>query len=160
MNGFGNMVATSGLNVGDSANYSCWPGYTHVTGNLNRTCLSSLVWSGRRPTCELTCTSKEHQKCIKCEGETDSNKVCAFQKQTTTSQGCLGALRPDLGVLSVYMEGSECYKYQCEETIDGVADSKWTARYTCAKGNLQSILYIDRYTCVKSNQQSILHIDI
>jgi len=152
-NRFGYMVTTDGLNFGDSANYSCWPGYTHVTGDFNRTCLSSLVWSGRRPTCELNCTSKERQQCIKCKGEKDSSKVCAFEPIKISSQECHGALRPDLGVLSVYKGDSDCFKYECEETIDGVADSttEWTSRYSCAKGNLHSISYLERYTDTKGN---------
>ena len=136
-------MTTNGLAVGDSANYSCWPGYTHVTGDLNRTCLSSLVWSGRPPTCELTCTSKVHQRCLRCKGEDDQDDVCAFKEQTTDSQGCLGALRPELNVSSVYFDDSDstCHKYVCDKIFKGVldtssSDNDWIARYTCSKGSV------------------------
>jgi len=133
-------VTTNDLAVGDSANYSCWPGYTHITGDLNRTCLSTLVWSGRLPTCKLTCTSKILQQCLQCEGEDDQQDVCAFKTQQTNSQECLELLRPELNVSSVYFktDGSTCYKYVCEKIFDDWSDkiNDWTARYTCSKGSL------------------------
>ena len=141
MNGFGYVVTTNGVNVGDSANYSCWPGYTHVTGDLNRTCLTTLVWSGRRPTCEPTCTSIERQQCLKCEGETDSNKICSFTKSTISVEGCIEAMPYVLGV-SAAVRGDACYHYECDETVDDVSSStaEWTARYTCVIGNLRPFL--------------------
>lgn len=140
-NRFGYTVTEGGIVVGDSANYSCWPGYTHVAGNLNRTCLPTLVLSGRRPTCELAnCTSIVRQKCLQCKART--NGVCSSQSQSTSSLGCLGALQTKLGV-SVAMVDSYCYKYECTDIFDfnspvETDGSYWTARYTCARGILIS----------------------
>ena len=134
-------MTANDLVVGDSANYSCWPDYTYVSGNLTRTCLPILVLSGRHPTCELTCPSEISQKCKQCRGETDSADVCTFQTSQTTDEVCLEAMANEL-VVSVALYQGFCYKYECQEIIDGVSSSTkdWTARPTCSRGN--SILFI------------------
>ncbi|XP_066283044.1 sushi, von Willebrand factor type A, EGF and pentraxin domain-containing protein 1-like [Branchiostoma lanceolatum] len=44
----------SGTNfVGDTVTFACDPGY-EVTGSSNRTCQSTLVWSGKQPICTKT----------------------------------------------------------------------------------------------------------
>ena len=147
MNGFGYVVTTNGVNVGDSANYSCWPGYTHVTGDLNRTCLTTLVWSGRRPTCKPTCTSIGRQKCIKCESETELHKVCSFSSPNVSAEHCMDAIPHVLGI-SAAVTDDICYHYECDETFDDVSSSTadWTARYTCNRGTMRPFIGAAVYT--------------
>jgi len=143
INGFGYEVTTNDIVVNESTNYSCWPGYTYVSGNLFRTCLPGmLVLSGRRPTCELTCPSTVRQKCVQCRGETDPGDVCTFQTSLTSTEGCLEALTLEHAV-SVALDGETCYEYACKETIDGWSsiNTSWTARYTCSRGNLRQLSY-------------------
>jgi len=136
MNGFGYMVITNGGSVGAVASYSCWPGYTYLIGNASRTCLSLLVWSGRRPTCEMTCPSKVTQKCVGCKGLTDET-YCLFYRTSTVATACLDKLVS--ATPSVAMFGSQCYEYKCKNTgtFVGVSDNNmdWTARYTCSRGS-------------------------
>ena len=44
-------VSTSGQEVGDTATYSCRPGY-RLIGAATRTCLASGEWSGAPPRCQ------------------------------------------------------------------------------------------------------------
>ena len=110
-------METNDIGVGEIANYSCWPGYTHVSGDLTRTCLTTLVLSGRRPTCELTCTSIVRQKCIQCKGETGSGGSCPSVQSQANVDGCLGQLPFGLSS-SVAVVGGNCYEYDCKESID------------------------------------------
>ena len=132
--GFGFLVTTNGA----SANYSCWPGYTFVKGNLTRTCLATLIWSGRRPTCTLNCTSLITQKCLQCEGESDMHSVCHFDRTSTVDGACIVKL--DSATPSVAIVGSNCYEYNCNYVIKGVSSiaADYTARYTCSRGNLST----------------------
>ena len=135
-NGFGFLVTTNGIGVSGIANYSCWPGYTYVNGNMTRTCLSTLLWSGRRPNCILNCTSLITQKCIQCQGEIDENSVCSFDKTSTVASACFDKL--DSATPSVAIVGTHCYEYTCKHSIKGVSSTAtdWTARYTCTRGTV------------------------
>jgi len=110
-----------------------------VSGNLTRTCLPTLVLSGRRPTCELTCTSIVRQKCIQCKGEQGSDASCPAVQSPEDRDVCLGQLSHDLSSSVAVIEGN-CYEYDCKETIEGVSHTDWpddwTARYTCSKGSV------------------------
>jgi len=130
-------VTTNDIVVGESANYSCWPGYTHVAGNLIRTCLNTLVLSGQRPTCKIVCSSIVLQQCLQCKG-TSSTFFCP----TTLAIGngpCLGELPHALDT-SVALVGGTCYVYGCKQNLDYDAFSdeieNWAARYTCSRGNV------------------------
>jgi len=138
VNGFGFLVTTNGVSVNDRATYSCWPGYTHIEGNIDRTCLPMLVWSGRHPTCgPSNCTSKFRQKCLQCKSEIDSlnGTSCLSQLPLPDVDECIGHLSHS-DVLSVAVVDGICYKYECMETLVGLSDNSndWTARYTCSNG--------------------------
>lgn len=51
------MVMVTGTTFGSGANYTCDINYYHSAGDLVRTCMEDLSWSGTAPTC--TC---EQQK--------------------------------------------------------------------------------------------------
>lgn len=45
------MVDTSGTEYGDTATYTCMPGFT-IIGQATRTCDTSGVWTGVAPICQ------------------------------------------------------------------------------------------------------------
>ena len=47
------MVVVTGNSVGDTATYTCDPGF-ELEGALTRTCQSNGTWSGIPPVCEST----------------------------------------------------------------------------------------------------------
>jgi len=144
MNGFGILVTTNGESVGDSADYSCWPGYSYIKGNLNRTCMPMLIWSGRRPACQLQCPSTlvVAQKCKQCEGETSSDSECSPKDKSANINACPGKLNKDR-VVSIAKVGNECEEYECRESIAGWTGSTgdWMATETCAKGSVSSLIH-------------------
>ena len=50
-------VTSTGTEVGAMAEYTCIDGYTALTGEQTRTCLSEGIWSGSAPTCSQIGTS-------------------------------------------------------------------------------------------------------
>ena len=136
------MITNDIVGVGESANYSCWPGYTHVSGNLTRTCLPTLVLSGRRPTCEQTCTSITRQICQQCLGEWGGFATCPAIISLPHVDDCLGQLSHDLSSSVAWINGI-CYEYECKETVSGLSywSGDWTARYTCSKGSVQEVVF-------------------
>ena len=132
-------MTTNDIAVGESANYSCWPGYTHVAGNLIRTCLPTLVLSGQRPTCQINCTSMVLQQCLQCRGKTYGTASCPTTLATVTGS-CLGQLPYALNS-SVALVGGNCYLFECSQLLEYYAVSgsidDWTARYTCSRGNVK-----------------------
>jgi len=143
MHGFGYVVTTSNVSGNVMATYSCWPGYTYKEGNLGRTCLPKLVWSGRRPTCEpSTCELKVRQKCVHCTVLTDFlYGSCLTEQLPVAATECLGQLSHT--EMSVAVVNGSCYKYTCTEILVGVSDNSqdWTAKYTCSRGK-------DRDRCI------------
>ena len=47
----GQVSHTAGTTFGETATYSCDPGY-NLTGDSTRTCQATGMWSGREPTCQ------------------------------------------------------------------------------------------------------------
>jgi len=149
VSGFGYTVTTNDIAIGESANYTCWPGYIHVAGNLNRTCLDTLVLSGRRPTCNIKCTSIVLQQCLQCKGETSGSSSCP-PSLATVDESCLGQLPYELNS-SVALVGGNCYLYECKQRLDDDVVSgsieDWTARYTCSRGNVNKKFLLKGMAC-------------
>ena len=109
-----------------------------MEGNLDRTCLPMLVWSGRRPTCELICESK-NVKCKQCKGETDSGRYCSSVSGKENVGSCINRLGTP-NVLSIAKVDEKCYEYECKAPFKGWSDKlgDWTFHETCAKGSVSS----------------------
>jgi len=114
--------------------YSCWPGYTHVSGDLRRECLSSLIWGGRRPTCVPVCDAAYPQSCKNCKAVVSDRPHCSILNQThTTSDACRvqHTLSPSF---SVYYDGSVCLTSNCQFDIDGTSSQDvFSLTFSCTR---------------------------
>ncbi|XP_053396028.1 sushi, von Willebrand factor type A, EGF and pentraxin domain-containing protein 1-like [Mercenaria mercenaria] len=76
----GATVTTSSNNLESSvATYLCGEGYTHTSGNLERTCTSDSTWNGTLPTCTPDCGDPEN---VTGATVTTSNKNLEFSVAT------------------------------------------------------------------------------
>jgi len=113
--------------------YSCWPGYTHVSGDLQRDCLPSLIWESRRPACVPVCDVAYPQSCKTCRASVFNKPNCSIVNQTyTTSDSCRNqqTLSP---YNSVYYNGSVCLTYDCQVDISGsIAQDVFSLKFSCS----------------------------
>jgi len=107
--------------AGSRTTYSCWPGYLHVSGDLQRDCLSSLIWGGQRPTCAPVCDATYPQSCKYCKAVVSDRPHCSIVNRThITSDACRKqhTLSPSY---SVYYDGSVCLTSNCQFDINGTS---------------------------------------
>ena len=137
--GYGFTVMSTATSIGGSGSwgssttYSCWPGYTHVSGDLQRNCLSSLIWEGRRPMCVPECDVTYPQSCKTCIAAVSFKPHCSIVNQTyITREVCRNqhALSPSY---SVYFDGSVCLTSNCQFDIDGTsAQEVFSLTFSCS----------------------------
>ena len=131
--GYGYSVTTTGVTVGSTATYTCWPGYYNVTGNTSRECLSSLVWSGRRPICQRACITVYPQYCRNCRFNWN-NLVhkCQYTTAVTMPSESCAVLIQEKYMLSAYYSYGKCLSSDCDINIDDIGDAAfWTFTHTC-----------------------------
>jgi len=127
--------------VGSIATYSCRPGYTYVSGNLQRKCLPSLIWSGRRPTCVPVCEVAYPQTCKNCNALASNKPHCTIVYQThTTSDFCRNLTYSS--PYSVNYNGSACLFSDCHFVMDGsIAQGVFLSTTSCSRRK-----YLDKRT--------------
>jgi len=132
LDGYGYSVTNTGVAVGSSANYTCWPGYDYVSGNTNRECMSSLVWSGRRPTCKRACTTVYPLYCQNCRFNWNSlvHKCQYTPAAPMPSENC-AALNKDNVLLSAYYMDGKCITSDCDINIDDADAASWAFTHSC-----------------------------
>jgi len=125
---------------GSLTTYSCWPGYTHVSGDLQRDCLSSLVWGGRRPTCLPLCEVTYHQTCKYCKADLSDQPHCSIINQTLmTNDTCRHqqTLTPEY---SFYFDGLYCLSSNCQFDIRGtIRDDEFVSSFSCSHRTYEHI---------------------
>jgi len=119
---------------GSRTTYSCWPGYTHVSGDLQRDCLSSLVWGGQRPTCVPVCDAAYLQSCKYCRAVVSDQPHCSIINQTNnmSNDTCHNqqALFPEY---SFYYDGLDCLFSNCRFDIKGVIrEDEFLTWFSCS----------------------------
>ena len=132
MDSYGYTVTTNGASVGSITEYTCHHGYHPTAGDTSRICLQSLVWSGRRPTCQRDCTPIHPLTCNGCRFRQNSlMDMCTYSDPTSiTSQAC-AAITQGAGVISVYFSG-ECRFSDCALNIDDAGiSSEWAFTHSC-----------------------------
>jgi len=119
---------------GSRTTYSCWPGYTHVSGDLQRDCLPSLIWEGQRPTCIPVCDAVYSQSCKYCKAVVSDRPHCSIVNRThITSDACRKqhTLSPSY---SVYYDGSVCLTSNCQFDIDGTTSQDvFSLTFSCTR---------------------------
>jgi len=131
--GYGYSVTITGVTVGSTATYTCWPGFDHVSGDTSRQCLLSLIWSGQRPTCQRACITIYPLYCRNCRFNWNSLvHKCQYRSPITMpSQNCT-ALIQEQNVISVYYALGKCSTSDCDIYIDDLGDSsEWTFTHSC-----------------------------
>jgi len=131
--GYGYFVSTTGVTIGSTATFTCWPGYDHVSGNTSRECLPSLVWSGRRPTCQRACNTVYPQYCRNCRLNWNSlvHKCQYTSPIDMPSENCAALIQENY-VLSAYFRNGVCLCSDCDVNIDDIGDSAfWTFTHSC-----------------------------
>jgi len=132
LDSYGYTVTTNGTIVGSITEYTCHHGYNLTAGDTSRTCLPSLVWSGRRPTCQRDCSPVHPLTCNGCRFQPNSRmNRCTYSDPTSvTTQSC-AAFTQDAGVFSVYYSG-DCRTSDCSLNIDDAGDlSEWAYTHSC-----------------------------
>jgi len=132
-NGYGYTVTTTGVTVGSTATYTCWPGYDYVSGDTSRECLSSLVWSGQRPTCQRACNTVYPQYCRNCKFNWNSLVYkCQYTQPVVMPSESCAALIQESEVFSAYFRNGECLSSDCDINIDDIGNSAfWTFTHSC-----------------------------
>ena len=129
---YGYTVTTNGAIAGSITEYTCRPGYNPTAGDTSRTCLPSLVWSGRRPTCQRDCSPIHPLTCNGCWFRPNSlMDMCTYSDPTNViSQSC-AARTQEAGAFSVYYSG-ECRTSDCALNIDDAGSSTyWAFTHSC-----------------------------
>jgi len=119
--------------IGTVVTYTCRTGFTHVSGDLQRECLSSLIWTGRRPTCLPICEVAYPQSCKNCNALASNNPQCSIINQThTTSDLCRNLTYSP--PYSIYYNGSACLSSDCQFVIDGIiAQGVFISTTSCSR---------------------------
>jgi len=135
-------VSTNGAIVGSITEYTCRPGYYLTAGDTNRTCLPSLVWSGRRPTCQRDCSPIHPLTCNNCRFRPNSlMDMCSYSDSTVMTRQSCAALTQDAGVFSVYYNG-ECRTSECALNIDDSGGpSEWAFTHSCFSSKSSTYIY-------------------
>jgi len=135
---YGYTVTSNGASVGNVTDYTCRPGYSLISGGTSRTCLSSLIWSGRRPTCQRDCSPIHPLTCDGCRFQPNSlMDMCNYSASTNVvSQSCESRTQ-EAGVFSVYYSWRDCRVSDCAINIDDAGSTgSWAITRSCFSSKL------------------------
>jgi len=147
---YGYTVTTNGALVGSITEYTCRPGFSRTAGDTSRTCLSSHVWSGRRPTCQRDCSPIYPLMCNGCRFQPNSLvDMCTYSNPTNAlSQSCAERTR-EAGVFSVYYSWNYCRISNCAlNIVEAGSTGSWAFTHSCHSSKLSIRFTLLQRRCV------------